>query len=266
MIDINSLNGDQKIALLYGIMAGDGCLCEYAGKRGSSCYGLTITGGVDDFLFHKEVVHPLLRHFRGKNTKMRIRKDCRAIEFNFTDKKLFNLMHSYGFPIGKKGQKICVPKIFYDKNLVKYVVQGFMATDGSLVLTKNPNKFYPRVESVVIHKDFLRQVYDYMIFVGLKGAYYLSKSKPNSRWKTSRPKYRFQFNGKDNLLLFEKLIGFINPKHKKKYDDFLEYDGIYDSSIKRIPVDEQRVVREEINSQLMVNMAVLGVEPRTSSS
>ena len=256
MLDINSLTEDQKIALLFGIIAGDGCLSKYTPKKGGMCHAITITGSLsDDLPFFEEVVHPLLRHFRGKDTNIRFRKDCRAIEFNFTDKRLFNLIHSYGFPIGKKGQELSIPKVFYDKGLVRYVIQGFMATDGSLVLTKNPNKFYPRVESVVIHKDFLRQVYDYLLSIGLEGAYYLAKSKPNPKWVNPKDKYRFQFNGKKNLLLFEELVSFINPKHKKKFERFLLYDNEYKIFTKNIAPKNVQFIVKDVNN-LFTKMAL----------
>ena len=195
-------------------------------------------------------------------------KKCQVYKFIFWifDKKLFELIHSYDFPIGKKGQKLLIPRFFYEKGLVKYAVQGFMATDGSLVLTKNPNKFYPRIESVVIHKNFLKQVYDYLISIGLNGAYYLAKSKPDPRWKICQDKYRFQFNGKNNLLLFEKLIGFINPKHKKKFDYFIKYDKYYDYSIGGKPISSQIAIREKINLSFIKKMAAPGIEPGTSCS
>ena len=267
MFDINSLNEKQKIALLYGIIAGDGCLSKYKIRRRSLCHALTLTGSLDDDLpFFTEVVHPLLIHFRGKDTNIKFRKDCRAIEFNFTDRKLFDLLHSYGFPIGKKGQKLIIPEVFYKENLIKYIAQGFMATDGSLVLTKNPNKFYPRVESVVIHKDFLKQIYDYLTSIGLRGAYYLAKSKHNPKWLFPQEKYRFQFNGKDNLLLFGELVGFVNPKHKRKYEKFLEYNKNYNQAIKNISLANQIIVRTQINSEFVKIMAAPGVEPGTSCS
>ncbi|NCN98745.1 hypothetical protein COU62_00095 [Candidatus Pacearchaeota archaeon CG10_big_fil_rev_8_21_14_0_10_35_219] len=57
--------------------------------------------------------------------------------FNFTDYRLFDLIHPYGFPIGKKGRKVTIPDYFYETGLIRYIIQGFFATDGSLVLTKN---------------------------------------------------------------------------------------------------------------------------------
>src|SRR3989344_6041091 len=131
---------DKDVALLYGVLLGDGCLSKCGNK-----YFICITGNrLDDIPFYEEVLSPLLFKFRGKPTKIKSNSKQNRIDFNFSDKKLFYELHNLGFPIGKKGPLITIPKIFYKKKLIKYIVQGIMATDGCLCLTNNPNKFYPR--------------------------------------------------------------------------------------------------------------------------
>ena len=256
MLNVNSLTENGKLALLFGILAGDGCLCSHINKKSYECKFITITGGLDDLPFFENIISPLLKHFRGKETKIKFRRDCNAIEFNFSDVNLFNLLSSVGFPIGKKGKNIIIPDLFYKKNLLKYVVQGIFATDGSLVLTKNPNKYYPRLEVHLISPKIIFQMHSILLSKGMKGHFYECKRKKNSsNFKNLQTKFRIQFNGKENLLLFEKLIGFINPKHKLKFDNFLEYDNYYTFDKK-----------DFFNKSFLKNMAALGVEPRTSSS
>ena len=243
VIDIANLNSKEKFALLYGIMLGDGCLSLVNGNKKF----ISITGSLDDDLpFYKEVISLLLNEFRGKDTNIKFRKDCRAIDFNFTDKNLFELIASNGFPIGKKGPNLIIPEVFYEDNLLKYIVQGFFATDGSLVLTKNPNKFYPRIESQVIHGKLLNQIVDYLKKIGMNGRCYDCGIDFNSHWKNTQRKYRFQFNGKKNLLLFNENIGFVNPKHIIKFNNFLRYDEEYDTNIKGIPSSKHYLIRNEV--------------------
>jgi len=166
---------------------GDGCLSQYTSKFGKVYKVIVITCSLnDDLLFFQEVLIPLLNRIRLKENRFKIRNHYGSIECQFMDTPLFKFINSIGFPIGKKGTEIIISKVFYDLDLMKYIVQGFMATDGSLVLTKNPNKYYPRIEASAICKIALRQIYDYMISRGMTGAFYLSKSKPNPRWKTSQ--------------------------------------------------------------------------------
>lgn len=243
VFDIKSLSVDEKFALLYGIMLGDGCLSLVNNKKKF----ISITCSLDDDLpFFQKVVSPILKEFRNKETNIKFRKACKAIDFNFTDKKLFDLIYSRGFPIGKKGPNLIIPNFFYENNLLKYIIQGFFATDGSLVLTKNPNKFYPRIESQVIHGKLLNQIVNYLTSIGMKGRCYDCGIDPNSPWKNPQRKYRFQFNGKNNLLLFNEKIGFVNPKQMHKFENFLRYDKEYDENIKGIPCSKHSLVRDKI--------------------
>ena len=216
---------NKDFALLYGIMLGDGCLSLVSGKKKF----ITITCSLkDDLPFFETILSPILKEFRGKDTKIKFRKSYGAIEFNFIDSKMFDFIHSIGFPIGKKGTGIIIPEIFYQRNLVRFVVQGFFATDGSLVLTKNPNKYYPRIEAHAICKNLIRQITDYLDELGLNGHFYECKRVLDTSFTRNFPNYRFQFNGKKNLLLFDNLIGFVNPKHKKRFDEFIDYSNRYD--------------------------------------
>lgn len=263
VLSLESMNDEEKFALLCGIIMGDGCLSLVNGKKKF----IAITGSsIDDISFFQEIVSPLLVYFREKNTNLKFRKDCNAIEFNFIDAELFDLISSSGFPVGKKGANLKIPKLFYEKNLLKHVVQGFFATDGSFVLTKNPNKYYPRIESRTIHKQLIKEIHDYLQSLGMSGNHYFCKSRPDPRWNVVQDQYRFQFNGKKNLLLFEKEIGFVNLKHHKKFLDFMNYDREYNQSIKGVPSSNHKPIREPINLRFERLMAPPGTEPGTSSS
>lgn len=241
-VNISNLTHDEKFALFYGIMLGDGCLSLVNNKKKF----IAITCSLDDDLpFFQEVVSPLLNEFRGKETNIKFRKDCRAIEFNFTDIKLFDSISSKGFPIGKKGPRLFMPKEFIEKNLIHYVLTGFFATDGSVILTKNPNKLYPRLEAHGIAPRLIKQIKDYLLEEGMEGKFYLCKRK-NSTEFGETPKYRFQFNGKENLLLFNKKVGFANPKHKEKFMKFLKYSEKYDQNIQGVPCNKQHLIRNNV--------------------
>ena len=240
---------DKDFALLYGIMLGDGCLSLVNGKKKF----ISIKGSLkDDLPFFEKLISPILIRFRNKITNMKIKNADNSIEFNFIDGRLFDFIASFGFPIGKKGDKLFIPKIFYNKHLVEYVINGFFATDGSLVLTKNPNKYYPRLEAHVISKTLLHEIYDYLINMGMTGGFYLSKSKPDPRWLLVQNKYRFQFNGKRNLLLFHKIIGFANPKYEEKFFNFINYSKEYDAKIKGLPMYNIKNVLRELNSKFFL--------------
>lgn len=256
---MNSLNQDKRFALLFGILSGDGCLSAYTSCK-KDYYAIVITGNsLDDKPFYEQVVIPLINSLREgnrKSVKIKKRLDCNAIEIAFTDKILFNKLKDHGFPVGKKGQQLIISQTFYDKGLIKYIVQGFFATDGSLVLTKNPNKFYPRVEARVIHKNFLKQIYDYLISLGLNGAYYLCEARLDSKWN-AQEQCRFQFNGKENLILFNDYVGFVNPKQSNRFSKFLQYDQEYNHALKKFTSKRMQFIRNKINFKFL-NKVTLG--------
>lgn len=120
---------------------------------------------------------PLLKGLINKVPSIKTRKNCKAIDILIYNKNLFDKIRSLGFSVGKKGPKLTIPDYFIDKNLMKLIIAGFMATDGSLVLTKNPNKYYPRIEGNGISEKLIKQIKDYLVNIGMKSSFYLAKRK-----------------------------------------------------------------------------------------
>ena len=255
----------HSISVLYGILLGDGCLSRYKTKRRKYVSEISITGDYySDSDFYNFLIIPLLKQLTGKIFKIKKRPKKGTIEISMINYLLFNSLNDLGFPIGKKGTKIKINEFFYNKNLLRYLLQGFFATDGCIVLTKNPNKFYPRLEIHSISREIIFQFYIYLKDLGLKGNFYKCKRKKiDSKWKRKQ-QYRFQFNGKNNLILFHNLIGFINPKHEKRYLKFLKYSKTYDNKIKGISSKNQKYLGEAIN-KLFYRMALGRVKLPTSA-
>ena len=123
-------------------------------------------------------------------------------------------------------------------------------------MTKNPNKYYPRLESQAIHKFLMLQVHRYLTGLGMDGHFYKCKSRPDPRFKVNQQKYKFQFNGTENLLIFRKKVGFVNPKHHERFEKFMDYSEKY------LPKE-----RDEHNKEfLKLIMPRGGFEPPMSSS
>ena len=242
---------DRDWALLYGILLGDGCIGKYrrGGRKNSYMHVIAITCNYyDDWPFVNNVVLPLLKKLTGRDIKPRKFNRRGSLIINFSDEELFIKLRGIGFPCGKKGPNVIIPRIFYEKNLMKYVIQGFFATDGSLVLTNNCKLVYPRIEAKTIHKDLMKQIYNFLIEIGIVGHFYTYKHiKQDLRWDVIQQQYRFQFNGIPNLKLFRDRIGFVNPKQELRYKLFLEYRKDYEGGVK-ISYDEfKKCLQRELN-------------------
>lgn len=193
----------EEFAKFFGIMLGDGCI-----SRGVKHRTISVVGNIyDDGEFFEQVVIPLAEKIRGKHACWRKRPERGAIELKFSDKEMFNLFKNEGFPVGKKGLELTIPKKFLKRDMAKLVVAGIFATDGSLVLTNNNGVLYPRIEFRSISRPLLHQIRSILSTVGMKGGLY-------------EKYYRLQYNGKGQLKLFEEGIGFLNPKHQKKSSNF----------------------------------------------
>lgn len=236
-----TLKLDKNFALLYGIMLGDGCL-SYSKIRHD--YAICVVGSyyVDQDLF-RFVIKPALERLRGKPVRIEERPRRGSLRIGISDKNLFTKFSSVGFPIGKKGVKLAIPRIFLSKpKLMKHIIAGIFATDGCLVLAKNPNKYYPWIEFKSISGKLLTQVHNHLKSLGLNSKLYFIK---NLRQNNDKDVYKIQINGLKNLSLFKRKIGFVNSKHAKRYALFLEYNKRYNQAIKGIPNQKQRFYRIE---------------------
>ncbi|RLG09345.1 hypothetical protein DRN73_10065 [Candidatus Pacearchaeota archaeon] len=259
----------EKFALFFGILLGDGCLSEYVNKKGKKSFLISISGDYySDKAFYSNILCLLINElrFNKKPIKIKERPNYGKLEILFSDKELFNKIKELNFPVGKKGPNLFIPDYFCERNLIRCIIAGFFATDGSLVLTKNPNKFYPRIEGTSISKKLINQIVNYLNTIGMKGYFYVAKRKKVDDWGFRQQAYRFQFNGIKNLLLFKKLISFVNPKHNKKFINFLRYNVQYDKTIQRVQTSKHKRIRKKINSKFLETMAALRVELRTPSS
>ncbi len=207
-----TLKLNRKFAILYGIMLGDGCLSLVYGKKKY----IAIAGSMqDDVPFFNNVVKPIIKALINKDIPIKFKRTEGSIQLNFIKNSLFDFISSFGFPIGKKGNKLFIPKIFYDKKLLRYVIRGFFATDGSLVLTDNNGTLYPRVEANGIAKYLIEEISTFLNSKGINCRFYEAKRKVHY-YPNWQQQYRLQINGKANLKKFVEIIGFVNPKQIEK--------------------------------------------------
>lgn len=208
---------DEELAIIYGILLGDGCL-----SRGRKAYFISISGNIWDDIEFFNKIQPIISRMRGKITKYYFKQTQGKIEYNFSDKFLFFQLCKLGFPVGKKGSNLKIPKMFSGK-LMKNIIQGYFATDGSLVIANNNGILYPRLEIKSISSLLLNEVLQFLASSGLKGNIY-----QNNNVKGGQAIFRLQYNGLHNLNKFRNLIGFYNPKHEKKFMKYIKSadDGI----------------------------------------
>jgi len=209
MIDVNKLTSNQKWALLFGIMAGDGCL-----SRTGRQYALSISGNInDDVPFYDRLVIPLMDDLRNKKTKFKFRPKHSKIEIGISDKRLFYELVDFKFPVGKKKDtNLQLPNELNDSCLL--FIAGLFATDGSIWFRdKNYRTLYPCIGIKNKCKSLIYQVYSLMKELGFN----VKIREVKYRDKTRKGEYELALYGHKNFEKFTNIIGLINPKHELKY-------------------------------------------------
>ena len=217
---ISSLSFDQKFALFYGILLGDGCLSRYD-SNGKERRILCITGSYkDDAEFFDNILIPLIYSFTGRYPTVKLRPKWGAREIAFKNKDLFLKIESLGFNSGKK-KDIPIPSIF-DENL-QFVIGGLFATDGCLTIVNNNGTRYPRLFFTACLPTAFRKISDYLVGNGISASCYTAKRHKldEKSFRESKIKYVISSNGRRNTEKFRELIGFVNPKHEARYNSYL---------------------------------------------
>lgn len=201
----------QDESMLYGAMLGDGNVANYGGQ-----YRITITGhSIDDKDFLISRIKPILEKLFKKSIHINFRKDCLAIDLVIYSKEVFKyVVKEWNYPVGRKKDIFIPENLVQDEKVMRNIISGFFATDGSMVITNNNGTFYPRVEFGNKSTAILVQIRNFLSQFGINGGLYISHKHSTGNV------YRLQYNGKGNTLKFWEIIGFINPKHKRKFEEF----------------------------------------------
>lgn len=196
----------NELAELLGIMYGDGCL-----SRSCKQYNIYISGHkFDDFKYHDKIIRRLFFDVFNKSIKISEKKNENTIYIRFRDKKVFNILHSLGVPIGNKYGYLHIPNMIkVDNSLFFSFLRGLIDTDGCIVFSKqHKNKYYyPRIELTSKSEDFLNDLLDIL----KNNGFYGSVSNKGRG-------YRLEIPGFKNLERWLKLINFSNIKHIKKIE------------------------------------------------
>ena len=204
------------LAELIGILLGDGCIGVYRTKAGSKIkiqhrIKITLDSNVDSeyALYVKILLDSLLQ----VNSLIRKRKGENTLDVLTFRKHAFNLLvNRVGLKISPKKHRAAIPGDFRTGKLGLRVLRGYCDTDGSLVITNNNGTVYPRIEMKVCPSPMLAQFVDILTAAGFKFGVYQGVNE----------EVRLQINGFKQLIKWERLIGFSNSKHLRKYQDILQ--------------------------------------------
>lgn len=150
----------------------------------------------------------LINKLFGINVRISKRADCNGIYVRFSSKHVFELLCSFGFPVGKK-RCIMIPADFLKNQLWPHVTRGIFDTDGCLVFSKQHKKFryYPRIEITNSSRELIKQLYLLLTWTGFTC----------SQRKAGAGYWKLEIAGVRNLEKWMQTIRPNNPKHVRKY-------------------------------------------------
>lgn len=217
------LNISTELAEEIGWHIGDGSMNFYK-NRGKLKGFYQLRGHIEDDREHYEKrIKPLFEKLFNIKLKIREMPSTRVIGFQIWNDNLIEFKKEFNLPLGKK-HEIIIPKEFLiNINLKKAVIRGIFDTDGGIYLERKNNKLYPRLYITTTSFKLSEQLLKLFNEIGLRATRY---SQLYNRDFNRKRSYIITIRGEKMFHEFVKNIGPENPKHLKKYQDFLNSQNL----------------------------------------
>tara|TARA_Y100000034_G_C6883627_1_gene405367 strand:+ start:1134 stop:1955 length:822 start_codon:yes stop_codon:yes gene_type:complete len=214
-------NLTKNLAYFIGFHVGDGCLQNSYRKKDckTTDYNASYSGHeTDELELHKKVLIPLIKDLFNINPFCRIGHKT-TIEHYFRSKAIHTFLNKIiGLPVGNK-KNIDIPKIIKNSNIEirKEFLKGLADTEFCLTFKKRyrDKHYYPCIKFGTESKKLKNSVNKMLKSLGFK-------TTTLSDYKTYRKgnlltTNTIDLNGKYNLKLWMRKMGFNSTKHLTKY-------------------------------------------------
>ena len=197
---------------------GDGCITKHK-LKGKNHHKYIIIFSGHKFLdkeYHENYLIPLIKKEFNLKSSIQLGKKEKVRTLKIFSKSLLNELIRIGFPLGKKGQKLKIPKKFLKLpwKYQKFIIRGLFDTDGSIYARKDENYKYPHISITTKSKKLMKQLY---ILLRKRG-YPVWVTKPNN----SKLAESLVLKGIENTKKWMEDIGSSNHKHIFKYQHWLK--------------------------------------------
>ncbi|MFH0830168.1 MAG: LAGLIDADG family homing endonuclease [Candidatus Aenigmatarchaeota archaeon] len=202
----------EKLAEFLGIMAGDGSMAVY--RRGTKTdYRVIVSGDSrDDAVYLTKHVHSLVKELFGLEPTYWYQKSQHTMHLVIRSKLLLEYLSSIGVNVGRK-INMSIPEWILEKRIfILAYLKGLFDTDGGIYLR---NGTYPVVSLAQKSRKLVESVEKQLKANGFTVwvDYDIVRKDPRGFVSTG---HRLYISGKKNLGLWNKHIGFSNPKHASK--------------------------------------------------
>ena len=208
----------KELAEEIGWHIGDGSMNFYK-NRGKLKGFYQLRGHIEDDKDHYEKrIKPLFEKLFGIKINLREMPSTRVFGFQIWNDDLIEFKKKFNLPLGKKYNVTIPKKLLTSKNLKKSVIRGIFDTDGGIYLQIKNKKLYPRLYITTISFKLSEQLLESFDQFGLRATRYSQLYNKDFNRKRS---YIITIRGVNMFHKFMKEISPKNPKHIKKYQNFL---------------------------------------------
>ena len=203
-----------ELAYIVGVLAGDGNIFVRISKHD---YRIKCVGNPkDEKEFYDNILGPLFKKVFNLDIDIKEQDSGTTYGFYSYSKALVRYLSTiFELPIGKKSNKLRIPKILKNNNQVIPFIRGVADTDFCLTYKKKGK--YPCITGSSDSKEFLKEIAHELRKLGFTFYetydYKLLDKRLNKGFSLIN---RIEINGKNNLIQWLNRIGFWSPKHLKK--------------------------------------------------
>lgn len=213
----NRISGD--LAYFCGVLAGDGSIRFQASKKQ---YEIHCAGNPkDEKEFYNETISPIIKKLFNLDVKPKYLSSGKVYGIDICSKNLVKYLTEFiGLPLGKKYEKLCIPKIFLsDKKLVYNFISGLADTDFHLRIKRG---YYPIIIGVSKSKRFIEEIKDFLEKEGFKCSSY-ERRYNDKRINKIITTYSLELSGYKQFIPWLQKINFRHPKTVNKIKILTDY-------------------------------------------
>ncbi len=208
---------EEKLAELIGILLGDGSVSIYQrNDRPGKQYRVKVTLNSEKDRVYADYVSTLFREVFGECPNRYYRKGEKTLDLIIRKRKVVQSLLDCGMTTSPKWRRACIPKKFMEKRLARFVLRGYMDTDGCITVFDNNGTLYPRIEMKVCPSPMQKQIVFSIKSMGLE---------PRIN-RMDKGKIRIMVAGKKKLEMWNSRIGFSNPRNGKIAEKIIAGSGI----------------------------------------
>ncbi len=152
-----------KLAYFYGVLVGDGNI-GYREKKKEyciKCFG----NPKDEKEFYDMLIKNLIKKLFNLDTTVKFHDKKTTRGSSLYSKTFVRYLTEVGLPLGKKYDKLKIPKVFSGDELIKNFISGVADTDFHLALKRNN---YPMIIGISKSERFINEIKEYLLKQGFR--------------------------------------------------------------------------------------------------